>query len=272
MEKITVVTVVKNCAPTIENTVLSVVGQTYPELEFIVVDGGSEDGTLEILSRYEGSIDLLISEPDQGIYDAMNKGVRLAKGDWIYFLNSGDSLFSNDTLEVVFSENRSSGVVYGCHEADYGYFRRIHRPRSLGQLKMGMVFSHQAMFCRTELIKGTEFDTSFPICADYKFIVGLSRAGVAFEFVDLPFARLLAGGISEKRAIRTHYERWKIARTFEAGLARGVSDLAHGALVATVMIKTFVKTVLPPGVVRWLTRMKYRKVWIQPGLGRRGRV
>ena len=106
--KISVVTVVYNSEALIENTVKSIINQSYSHIEYIVVDGGSTDGTIDILNRYKKNISTLISEPDHGIYDAMNKGIRLATGDFLVFINSGDKFSSHDILEKIFSSKESS--------------------------------------------------------------------------------------------------------------------------------------------------------------------
>lgn len=102
--KISVITVCFNAAHVIEKTILSVINQTYPNVEYIVVDGGSNDGTIDIIKKYEAQIDKWISEPDDGIFDAMNKGIRMASGEWLNMMNAGDFFFSKESLSEVFSE------------------------------------------------------------------------------------------------------------------------------------------------------------------------
>ena len=110
--KITVVTVCYNAAVTIEKTILSVVGQTYNNIEYLIIDGGSKDDTLAIIKKYESNISKWISEPDKGIYDAMNKAIKMATGEWINFMNAGDCFATNDVLEKIFQENIPDNVKF----------------------------------------------------------------------------------------------------------------------------------------------------------------
>ena len=100
--KISVVTVCYNAVNDIEKTILSVINQTYPNIEYLIIDGGSTDGTMDIVNKYKDKIDVIVSEPDKGIYDAMNKGIDRATGDWINFMNAGDCFFEKETVNSVF--------------------------------------------------------------------------------------------------------------------------------------------------------------------------
>ena len=112
--KVSIITVVYNGIEFLEETIKSVIAQTYPNIEYIIVDGGSKDGTLDIIKKYEAHISKWISEPDKGIYDAMNKGIDLATGDWQNFLNAGDSFVDNNVLEKIFTTNLENiTLVYG---------------------------------------------------------------------------------------------------------------------------------------------------------------
>ena len=101
---ISVVTVSYNAVDTIERTILSVLNQTYSDIEYIIIDGGSTDGTVDLIKKYADKITYWVSEPDQGIYDAMNKGIDVATGEWINFMNSGDSFYRQDVLSSLFDK------------------------------------------------------------------------------------------------------------------------------------------------------------------------
>ena len=118
LPKITVVTVVYNGILTLDATIKSVISQTYSNLEYIVVDGGSTDGTLELLKKYNSQISIIISEKDDGLYDAMNKGIALSTGEWICFMNCGDIFSSCNVLTFIFENNdwTKADIIYGLSE------------------------------------------------------------------------------------------------------------------------------------------------------------
>src|SRR5438105_14705 len=115
--RISIITVVYNNVANIEVTILSILNQTYKNIEYIVIDGGSTDGTLDVIKKYKDKISFWVSEKDNGIYDAMNKGIKVATGEWINFINSGDSYFDNDVLEKIMEAEyfnaTSIDVIYG---------------------------------------------------------------------------------------------------------------------------------------------------------------
>ncbi|MCY1133837.1 glycosyltransferase family 2 protein [Bacteroides fragilis] len=124
---VTIITVCYNAETTIEKTILNVINQTYADIEYIIIDGGSNDGTIEIINKYANKISYWMSEPDRGIYDAMNKGIKLAKGDWVSFMNSGDSFYSLDTVEDVVQFIREEyDVIYGSVNVVCDSFRRLY--------------------------------------------------------------------------------------------------------------------------------------------------
>lgn len=110
--RITVITVAFNESDSVRYTIESVINQTYGNIEYIVIDGGSLDGTLNILSEYIDDIDLLVSEKDNGVYDAMNKGLNLATGEWVIFMNAGDAFFDNDVLSNLSCEFNEADLIY----------------------------------------------------------------------------------------------------------------------------------------------------------------
>ena len=134
---ISIITVAYNASNTIETTILSVVNQTYPNIEYIIIDGGSTDGTIDIIKKYESKITKWISEPDKGIYDAMNKGINLARGEWINFMNCGDSFYENNTLQVISDtiiNSKDINVIYGNSIISLDRFKYIVLPKELENL------------------------------------------------------------------------------------------------------------------------------------------
>ena len=188
---VTVITVCRNHAKGLEKTIQSVESQTWQEKEFLVIDGASTDGTMEVIRQHEGSITQWISEPDLGIYDAMNKGVRLAQGQWIIFMNAGDTFASADTLQRVFQEPQKADVIYG--DVIKGEnVKKAEAPHNAHR----MFFCHQSAFVRTSCLKAFPFDTSHRMSADFKQIKQLYLAGKNFKQLDFPIAVFDTLGIS----------------------------------------------------------------------------
>ena len=170
-------TVVFNGEEYLEKTIRSVTEQTYLNKEYIVIDGGSSDGTLDIIRKYEQHIDRWVSEWDKGIYDAMNKGIDFANGEWIIFMNAGDVFYSEYVLESFFlSKDRTSEMmIYGdalLKERQGIKFRsQKHRHKALVKALV-----HQSMFIKSDYMKRHPFDLSFKVMADYDHMLGLIRA------------------------------------------------------------------------------------------------
>lgn len=172
--KVSVITVCYNAIIGIDKTIKSVIGQTYPEIEYIVIDGGSTDGTLDVINKYREKISYFVSEPDGGIYDAMNKGIRAATGEWINFMNAGDTFSSDTVLEEVFGDDlkKEIGVIYGdAYLKDSKGCVSVHPAMPLSFLKRAMPFCHQSSFVRKKTIN--EFNKQYKICADYFFFYSL---------------------------------------------------------------------------------------------------
>ena len=189
MKKISIVTVTYNCEGCIEDTIKSVITQNYSNLEYIIVDGQSKDNTLSIINKYKDSISRIISEKDKGIYDAMNKGLNLATGDWVFFLNAGDNFHDNDVLMKIPFEDKSvdsniCGIIGNVLLKKRGkivewknkcnpFYENTKRLRNMG-------FSHQGVFVRTKLAREVGFDLSFKLCADYNMMNTLYNKGYRF--------------------------------------------------------------------------------------------
>ena len=192
--KVTVVTAVLNDAGHIEQTILSVISQTDIEIEYIIVDGGSKDGTLELIGKYKDKISLFISEPDRGVYDAMNKGIKYSTGDFVYFINSGDILLNPSILSKIKLEElkERNAIIYGNVVVAYGNIEALEKPRPFFNSKMkfkGIGICHQSMFFPGELIRNEKYDLSYNIAADYDLAYRLWRKGTEFLYKDITIAK-----------------------------------------------------------------------------------
>ncbi|SHK17567.1 Glycosyltransferase involved in cell wall bisynthesis [Clostridium cavendishii DSM 21758] len=173
MKRISIITVTYNCERSIEKTINSILNQTYSNIEFLIIDGLSKDNTLNIVNRYKDKIAKVISEKDHGIYDAMNKGLKNATGEIIYFLNSDDSLVNKDVINnvmEVFNQNESINFIYGDAIVDGKKIKYKHNLRKIDLVRR--TICHQAVFIDKSLINRFDgFDTKYRFCADYKLIM-----------------------------------------------------------------------------------------------------
>ncbi len=209
--KISVVTVCYNAANLIEETIKSVTTQTLPEMEYIVIDGGSTDGTTDIIRKYSDKITYWISEKDKGIYDAMNKGIVKSSGDYIIFMNAGDRFANSDVLSSVAPHLGHHTVVSGHWNSCYSNGNVKHAsPKSLESLKVEMPICHQATFIKSSYHKKHPFDTSFRLSADYDFFYNAWRNDETFSFISETIVDFLeAEGASADNITASVMERAK---------------------------------------------------------------
>lgn len=202
--KVSVVTVSFNSASVIEGCIKSVISQRGVDLEYIVIDGGSTDGTVEILSNFKDHIRVLISEPDRGVYDAMNKGLAQATGDIIGFLNSDDVYADPDALAslVAALEAAKSDCVFADIEFvdDKGKLSRIFTGRSFhpNKFERGVMVAHPSFYARTELVRSVGgFRATFKICGDFELMIKLLRQkGATWTYLPRTVVRMRLGGAS----------------------------------------------------------------------------
>ncbi len=209
--KISVVTVCYNAADLIEETIKSVVGQTYTDVEYIVIDGKSTDGTVDTIRRYSDKISYWHSEKDNGIYDAMNKGIDVANGDYIIFMNAGDKFADKNVLSNIAPILGNHTVVSGRWHRCYADGRKkMSSPKSLKALKTEMPICHQATFVKLAYHKKNPFDTSFRLSADYDFFYNAWRHNETFSYTDEVIADFLeAEGASTNNITASVMERGK---------------------------------------------------------------
>lgn len=182
-----IVTVVRNDAPGFERTALSIRAQTCSDYEWIVIDGGSSDGTVDCI---HGNIDIIsswLSEPDNGIYDGMNKGLRRAVASYVVFLNAGDIFADENVLERVQSELKAApcDVLFGSSQLDFGGFRVRRKARAPCYIWHGQPGLHQSTFFRCKKHLEFEYDGSYRICGDYDVITRMYAAGLEFRSTQL---------------------------------------------------------------------------------------
>lgn len=213
--KISIVTVSYNVVLTIEKTILSVINQTYSNIEYIIIDGGSTDGTVDIIKKYESKIAYWVSEPDKGIYDAMNKGIDGATGEWIATLNSGDTYFNNNTVEIVVKNiiefKYSTDIFYGKINMIYYNSKIIERyPDRIELLYRKMCLFHPTCFVCSKLYKIRKYNIKYKIAADYDFLRWSFVNNYKFHYIDSVIVNFEIGGISGTTIFNADaYHIWK---------------------------------------------------------------
>ncbi|RSD35367.1 MAG: glycosyl transferase family 2 [Methanohalophilus sp.] len=212
---VSIVTVCLNSEPYMEKTIQSVLNQTYPYVEYIIVDGGSNDGTISTIKKYEDRITKWISEPDEGIYDAMNKGISLCKGDIIYCLNSGDYLYNKNILRKVAEQFFDSSVmgVYGNVEVrDEMGNNRIRGSEVTYNTLLYKRVCHQALFVRKTLFdEFGKFSTSYKLSSDHEFVIKcIKKYRHSFVYLNETIAVYMSGGMSCMQMKKTKLEDLKI--------------------------------------------------------------
>jgi len=253
---VSIITIVKNDSENLERTIKSVIAQTYNNIEYIIIDGGSTDNTIKIIQRYEKNIFNWISEPDNGIYDAMNKGIKIAKGKWIVFLNAGDIFYKKNTLEKVFLGNYySTDFIYGDCKIVYNYgFSRVNKAGDIKELWKGMIFSHQSLFTHNEVFKKNKFNIENKIGGDFEFIYQCYLNRYKFHYLGFPVAEVLAGGLSDVKRIRSVISWWSTVNKYSMNIKINIYYLN---LFCKTLIKVCMKSILPKKIYIFLLKRKY---------------
>ncbi|WP_370756996.1 glycosyltransferase family 2 protein [Coprobacter secundus] len=226
--KISVITATYNSGKTLRDTVESVLNQDYPDIEYIIIDGASKDNTTDIIREYEcrfnGRIKW-ISEPDKGIYDAMNKGIAMATGDIVGILNSDDFYTSNDVLATVASAFKNNGIdaVYGdihyVNDDDLKKCVRYYSSKAFKrwQMRLGLMPAHPSFYCRKKLYeKYGGFDLSYKVAADFECLLRLIFVHkIRTQYIPMDFVTMRTGGAStnglasHKQILKDHLKAYK---------------------------------------------------------------
>jgi len=214
-----IITVTYNAALTLERTIQSVMAQTYHRREYIIIDGASKDGTKDIIRSYRDQITKLVSEPDKGLYDAMNKGLALATGDYVCFLNAGDELHEDDTLEkMVRSLDEAKAlpdVIYGDTQlvdldGRFVRMRRLSPPEKLTwkSFKNGMLVCHQAFFAKRALAE--PYDLSYRFSSDFDWCIRIMKKSKSLHNTHLTLIDYLEEGMTTRNHKASLWERFHI--------------------------------------------------------------
>lgn len=199
-KNLSIITINYNQAAGLESTIQSVINQSYKNYEFIVIDGGSQDGSNEVISRYKKHISYVVSEKDKGIYDAQNKGIEQATGNYLLFLNAGDSLFDTTVLEQVCSTANNEDLIYGnvalCLNNEVTQ-HLTQAPKLSPQFLFFDSVCHQSIFFKSSLFKKYgHYNLNYKIAADYDFIFKLICDGISQKHVNITIANYDTGGLS----------------------------------------------------------------------------
>lgn len=184
--KISIITVTYNAASVLKRTLDSVKAQSWQQIEHLIIDGASKDETVSMAETYKAQCPyevVILSEPDKGLYDAMNKGLRLATGDYLVFLNAGDTLHAADTLEtIVRSAQPLPGVLYGDtaitdEQGNFLHLRRLRPPKKLTwkSFRQGMLVCHQAFYALTDIAKDLPYDPRYRYSADVDWCIRVMK-------------------------------------------------------------------------------------------------
>ncbi|MCE5344867.1 MAG: glycosyltransferase [Bacteroidales bacterium] len=205
---VSIITVSNNSAKTIFDTIKSVLNQNYPHIEYIIIDNASYDGTTEIVSSFGKSISKFISEPDNGTYDAINKGIRLASGDIIGILNSDDFFYDNNVIERValaFEENEIDAAFGDVQFVDPEKTSKIVRYYSSkhfnpAKFKFGFMPAHPSFYVKRELFdKLGYYKTDYKIAADYELLIRFLYVNkIKYKYLEMLFVSMRTGGVSNK--------------------------------------------------------------------------
>lgn len=242
--RISVVTVCYNAVNTIEKTILSVINQTYDNIEYVIIDGASTDGTINIIKRYENRIAYWISEPDRGIYDAMNKGILKATGDWIHFLNAGDIFHNNEVIKDFIPQIQNNVfIAYGDTQYVFSIASKVHKALPIDRMNQVMPIGHPATFVKSSYHKKNLFDTSYRSSGDYKFFFdSFYKDHVEFQYIPLIVADFDAeGGTSTSNPFLVTEENARV---------RGIDGtikwrMWYGYFKCRCLFLIFIKSILP---------------------------
>jgi glycosyltransferase involved in cell wall biosynthesis len=254
---LSIITVNKDNASGLEKTIQSVICQTYTDYEFIIIDGNSTDGSADVIKKYSAKINYWVSEPDTGIYNAMNKAIRKAQGEFCLFLNSGDWLIGFDSLENAFDlikKSDDADIYYGnCLDSEYA-FEKMPYKLSIDDLYLQIAPNHQNTFIKRDLFNKHEFyNENYPTVSDSIFFVKeLWGFNTKFSYINTIISIYSVGGISSVYK----FDRQELHN--EMKIIMGNSKYTVCVMRSTIkfVIKKIIKYILPYGIAK-LVQIKF---------------
>ncbi|MDD4009474.1 MAG: glycosyltransferase family 2 protein [Fermentimonas sp.] len=215
MKRLSIITVTFNAEQTLERTLSSISSQSYPYIEHIIVDGKSTDNTIDLVHKYENDKLKWISEPDKGLYDAMNKGIKMSTGDYLCFLNAGDTFFAADTVELIMQSDEPADIIYGetaivDNNGNFLHMRRLKAPDKLTwkSFKEGMLVCHQAFIVRREITE--PYDLSYNFSSDFDWSIRMLKKSKAIINTNLILINYLNEGMTTTNRKKSLKERYQI--------------------------------------------------------------
>lgn len=216
---ISIITITYNAGETLERTIKSIINQSYANIEYIIIDGKSTDNTVEIIKSYADNVNYWISEPDRGLYHAMNKGIAAATGDYLWFINAGDEIYDTDILKSLFSTKPYADIYYGntaMTDMDGKIIgdRRLAPPQELTwrSFKKGMLVSHQSIIIKRSIAE--YYNLKYRFSADFEWCIQALQKADYVTNTELTLSKFLDGGITKKNIIPGLKERFDIMRRY----------------------------------------------------------
>ena len=254
--KVSVITVAFNSVSFINDCLASVKLQKYSDIEHIIIDGASTDGTLSILESKRHQFATLISEKDRGIYHAMNKGIVLSKGEWTIFMNSGDVFINKCILEKISKKNLTTyDIIFGDTLIDHNFIKVYKKSNYFQKYTVTMPFNHQSSLVKLIYLKKNQFNLKYKLSSDFNFFLNSYSKKIKFFKYNGPISKIEASGQSDMNRQKVFNENIKIFYTKKSYLK--IVFLVYYKIFE--FIKNLVKFCLPLKLVRYVIKIKYYK-------------